>query len=131
MWQYFNVDTNILTLWSWPWILTNFLKTYSLLITFEQWMLELWYFTWVYSVTRPFRGFQHRLPWIWSLTFFSENVTLAINFWTVIAKALIFHVSITCDKTFLQIPTFLYWYQGICSCELCHLWNWPLSGTLI
>ena len=34
-----------LTLWSWPWSLTYFLKTLTLPITFEQWMLELWYFT--------------------------------------------------------------------------------------
>ena len=31
------------TLWPWPWSLTHFLKTITLLITFEQWVLELWY----------------------------------------------------------------------------------------
>ena len=50
------------TLWPWPWSLTHFLKTLTLLITFEQWMLELWYFTWVFLVIRPFRGYHYFLP---------------------------------------------------------------------
>ena len=33
------------------------------------------------------------------VTFF-ENFNLAINFWTVSARALIFNMSIPCDKTF-------------------------------
>mgnify|MGYP003683671203 CR=1 FL=1 len=32
-------------------------ETLTLLITFEQWVLELWYFTWVFLVIRLFRGF--------------------------------------------------------------------------
>ena len=24
-----------------------------------------------------------------------------------------------------------YWYQDICSCDLDHLWNWPLSGAFV
>ena len=44
-----------LTLWSSPWSLTNFLKALTLPITFEQWVLELWYFPWVFLVIRPFR----------------------------------------------------------------------------
>ena len=38
------------TLWPWPWSLTQFLKTLTLLITFKQWVLELWYFTWIFPV---------------------------------------------------------------------------------
>ena len=41
------------TLWPWPWNLTHFLKTLALLITFELWVLELLYFTWVFLVIRP------------------------------------------------------------------------------
>ena len=51
-----------LTLWSWPWSLTDFLKTLTLLITFEQWVLELWYLTWVFFVIRTFRGYQQFWP---------------------------------------------------------------------
>ena len=47
----------IFTLWPWPWSLIHFLKTLRLLITFEQWVLELWYFTWLFLVIRLFRGF--------------------------------------------------------------------------
>ena len=42
------------TLVPWPWSFTLFLKTLTLLITFEQWVLELWHFTWVFLVMRPF-----------------------------------------------------------------------------
>ena len=51
-----------LTLWPLPWSLTHFLKTLSLLITFEQWVLELWYFTWIFPVIRPFLGYHYSLP---------------------------------------------------------------------
>ena len=51
-----------LTLWPWPWSLNHFLKTLTLLITIEQWVLELWYFTWVSLVIRPFRGYHYFLP---------------------------------------------------------------------
>ena len=37
-------------------------ETLTLLITFEQWVLELWYFTWIFSVIRPFRGYHYFLP---------------------------------------------------------------------
>ena len=43
------------------------------------------------------------------------NFNLANNFWTVSARALIFHMSIPCDKTFPWIPIFFT------------LWPWPLS----
>ena len=56
-------------LWPWPWSLTHFLKTLTLLITFEQWVLELWFpcvttFLWV-----PLFLFT-LWPWPWSLTHF-------------------------------------------------------------
>ena len=34
---------------------------------------------------------------------FFENYNFANNFWTVNARALIFHMSISCDKTFLLV----------------------------
>ena len=37
-------------------------ETLTLLITFEQWVLELWFFTWVFLVIRPFRGYHYFLP---------------------------------------------------------------------
>ena len=61
------------TMWPWPWSLTHFKKTLTLLITFEQWVLELWYFTWVSLVIKPFRGYHYFFtlwPWPESLTYF-------------------------------------------------------------
>ena len=46
-----------LTLWPWPLSLTYFLKTLTLRISFEHWVLELWYFTWVFLVIIPFSGY--------------------------------------------------------------------------
>ena len=75
-------------------------KTSTLLITFEQWVLELWYFTWLFPVMRPFRGYHY----FW-------------YFWTVRAIALIFHTNIPCDKTFSWVPLFF------------NLWHWPWRLT--
>ena len=69
-------------------------ETLTLLITFEQWVLELWYFTGIFLVIRPFRGYHYFWPcdldleaWpiFWKLNFVN-------NFWTVSARALIFHL---------------------------------------
>ena len=51
------------TLWPWPCTcsLTYLLKTLTLLITFQQWVLELCCFTWVFLVIRPFCKYQHFL----------------------------------------------------------------------
>ena len=51
-----------LKLWPWPWSLTHyFFKTLPLLITFEKWVLELWYFTWMFPGIKPFCGY----PYFW------------------------------------------------------------------
>ena len=45
------------------------------------------------------------------------NFNFANNFWTVGARALIFHMSNPCDKTFSWVPLFFT------------LWPWPWSLT--
>ena len=45
------------------------------------------------------------------------NFNLANNFWRVNARALIFHMSISCDKKFLKVPLFFT------------MWPWPWSLT--
>ena len=50
-----------------------FFENLTLLITFEQWVLEPWYFTWVSLEVRPFRGYHYFFTlWAWprSLTHF-------------------------------------------------------------
>ena len=91
----------------------------TLLVTFEQWVLELWYFTWIFPVIRPFHGFHYFLPYdlhlgVWP---FFENFNLANNFWSVSVTAFIFHMNIPCDKTFPWVPL------------LFTLWPWPWSLT--
>ena len=103
-----------LTLWPWPWSLTHFLKTLTLLITFKQWLLELWYFTRVFLVIRAFCGYNYVWPCdldlgVWPIF---KNFNLANNFWIVSARALIFHMSIPCDKTFPWV------YHYFLSCDL-------------
>ena len=92
------------------------LKTLTLLITFEQWVLELWYVTWVFLVIRPIIFY----PVTLTLEFdpFFENFNLANNFLTMSAKALIFHMSFPCDKTFPWVPLFFF-----------PLWPWTRSLT--
>ena len=97
------------TLWPWPWSMTHFLKTLTLLITFEQWVLELWYFTWVSLVIRPFRVFHYVLPLLTFTLEFDpcfENFNLANNFWTVSAWALPLSLLIL---TFDQLKKNLHW----------------------
>ena len=76
------------TQWPWPWSLTHFYKTLTLQITFEQWVLELWYFTWVFFVIRASVGTIIFYPVTLTLKFkpFFENFNLANNFWTVSAR---------------------------------------------
>ena len=75
----------------WP----SFLKTLTLQITFELLVLNLWYFTYIFPVRRPFRGYHYFFYHV-TLTLefdsFFENFNLDTNFWTVSAGALIFHM---------------------------------------
>ena len=108
-----------------PWSLTCLFKTLTFLVVFEQWGLELWYFTWIFLVTRPFHGNQHFLCIFLGILFLSclsfcpplWNFNLANTFWTVSARALKVHLSIPHAKTFLWVPTFFI------------LWSWPWSLT--
>ena len=77
-------------------------ETLTFLITFEQWVLERWYFIWVFLVIRPFHWYHCFLTC--DLDPFFKNFNLANNFWTVSARALIFHMSIPCDKTIVFYP---------------------------
>jgi hypothetical protein len=60
-------------------------------------------------VTRYFHGY-HEFDLV-SLTLFDlhiKNFNLGHYFCLVSTRALIFHMSIPCDKTFLRVPTFCY-----------------------
>ena len=52
-------------------------------ITFKQWVLELWYFTWIFRVIRPFRWYHYFLLWDLDLgvgPIFLKTLTLCITF---------------------------------------------------
>ena len=53
-------------------------ETITLLITFEQWVLKLWYFTGIFPVIRPLS--LTMWPWLWSLSHFFKTLTLLITF---------------------------------------------------
>ena len=58
-------------------------ETLTLLITFEQWVLELWYFTWIFPVIRFFRGYHCFLSCdldFGSLIHFLKTLTLLLTF---------------------------------------------------
>ena len=84
-------------------------ETLTVLITFVQWVLELWYLH-EYSLWEDLSLgtiFFTLRPWPWSLThFFFIKLNLAYKFWTVSARVLIFHMSIPYDKTFLWFHYF-------------------------
>ena len=61
-------------------------------------------------------------PLPWSLTHF-WNFNFAYNFWTVSAKALIFHMSIPCDPTFPWFWFFLKKYLRFCIAHEHFLWQ--------
>ena len=78
------------TLWPWPWSLTSFLKTLTLQITFEQWVLDLSYCTWAFLVTRSSNWFQdicnchfgHFWNWPFTGTFvFHKHILFFIFFY--------------------------------------------------
>ena len=77
--------------------LANLFKLLTLLITFQQWVLELWYFTWVSLMTRPFRWYNF-LPSDLEFDLLFENIHLINDFLTVYARALILHMSISSDN---------------------------------
>ena len=71
------------TLWPWILSLSYFLKTLTLQITFEQLVVELWYFTGASLVIRLFRGFHYFLPCVtftWKFDLLFKNFHLANNF---------------------------------------------------
>ena len=84
-----------------------------MLITYKQWVLELWYLSWVFLVTRPFIILTLTLTLYFDLHF--EKVSAVDKFPTVRTGALILCRSSHSDKTFLWVPTVLI------------LWPWPWS----
>ena len=82
-------------------------------------MLELWYFTWVSLVMRPFRGLHYLDLVTLTLEFdiLLKKINLAYNFWIVGVRALIFHMTIPCYNNFPWVPLFFT------------LWPWPWSMT--
>ena len=92
------------TLWTWPLSLTYFLKTLILLITFEQWMLELWYFSWIFLVIRSFCWYY--TFWPWHFTFFWIDIN---HYFEIMNnRAFILHMSISCDNIFLLVSRYLF-----------------------
>ena len=100
----------------WSCGLDHFLKTFTLTVTSQQWVLEVWYFTiilhyfthYMFLVTLLFRGYQHILPTtlifefglLWKFNHFN-------NISTASARVFLFHINIPFDKLFLLVLNFL------------------------
>ena len=99
------IGINNLALWPWPWSLTYLLEDLTLQRTFELWVLELIHFTWI-RCGKAFLGYQHFYPVTTSkIDLFFKNINPSNNFWTVSARALIFHMDFLWDKAFPWAPT--------------------------
>ena len=86
-----------------------FLITLTLLLIFENWVLELWFFTWVFFLTRPLWRYQHFFtlwPWPCSLTYFLKVLIFSISF-QMYARVLILLMNFACDKIFLLVLNLL------------------------
>ena len=96
-------------------------RTLTLLITFEQWVLELWFFTEEFHETRFLYGYQQfelcdidLQVTFWKLNFLN-------NIWIVSTRALIFHMSISSNRTFL-------WHDLSPGIKIFVLVTWAISG---
>jgi hypothetical protein len=79
-------------MWPWPWCLTYLLKTLTLAITFKWYVVECWYFTWVFLVTRSFHGYQNFWPCDLDLNvWLIKNFNLGYNFQMVCTRTDISH----------------------------------------
>ena len=116
-------------------------------INFKQWVLELWYFTWVFLVLWQDLSVKTNIltcglnlgVWL----YFFKSLSL-LSEWTVRVRTLLFHMSILWNKNFPWVPTILpcdldlgvwptFWKlinfvnnNGIVSGHL-----WPLSGAFV
>jgi hypothetical protein len=100
--------------------LTYLLKTLTLVISFEWYVLGLWYFSWVFLLKRLFCGY-HRFDIVTLTLMFNlliENFNHAYIFWVVCTKTLIFHFTLV----FVVIKPFIA-YQQISPCDL-DLYAW-------
>jgi hypothetical protein len=81
----------------WPWCLT-----------FEWYILGLWYFTWVFLVTKPYHGYKRFDPVTLSFVFnlLIDNFNLGYIFWLASTGTLIFYMSVSFGKIFLWVPTY-------------------------
>ena len=64
----------------------------NLLITFKQWLLELWYFALVFLMTRPIHGYQHFFTLTFEFGLVFENLNLVFNL-SIEVSARVFYIS--------------------------------------
>ena len=94
------------------------LWNFSLANNFWQWVLELWYFIWVFLVTRPFCGYHDFLPCdldfeVWTIF---ENLVLLITFEQLVLELWYFTGVILVTRPFRGYHYFF-------------VWPWPWSLT--
>ena len=103
----------IFTLWPWPFSLTHLLKNLILLITFEQWLLELWYFTMSIANGKSFPLFFEFVTLTLEFVLLFKKFNLAYNFRKVSARAFIFYWVLLVARPFRVYQHFLPFDLGV------------------
>jgi hypothetical protein len=80
--KFFQMVQTSFTLWPWPLCLTGKLKIFTLALSFECYVLGLWYCTWVFLKTRPWHGYINRID----LHHYIENLNFSHKSWIVCTK---------------------------------------------
>ena len=106
------MGTNVTDLW--PWSLTFFLITLTLLITFQQSVPEFSYFIWIFLLL------------VWNLLTLPFHIFKKPIIYNKIMKirAFVLHMSISCEKIFVLVSRYLSFDFG-------HICNCPLSGAFV
>ena len=93
--------------------LTHFLKNLILLITFEQWLLELWYFTMSIANGKSFPLFFEFVTLTLEFVLLFKKFNLAYNFRKVSARAFIFYWVLLVARPFRVYQHFLPFDLGV------------------
>jgi hypothetical protein len=116
----------------WPWCLTYFLKTLTLAISFDWYVLRPWYFTWIFLVTRLFHGYKnfdlvtfYFGIWLsyWKLNFWSVWTNLRYFTWVLLVTRPFhgYQIIWPCDFDFLKTLTLAISYEWyVLRTLICH-----------
>ena len=100
---------NFFSSWPWSWLLTYFWKNLTLAITLNltRWGFHISHVYFLWQDIFVGTNFFYLVTLTLTFDLLLKKHNLHHNFWTKSERALILHISIPCDKTFLLIPILL------------------------